>query len=163
MSENSPKVFEDAGLWQNCTTPLHHLDFGMVIFVWDRSQVHAIPNSDQPPLRIHLTFPFFCLRKTQTFTFTKSYLERSFQFGKEVMASILNYEGWLGRVWDSLKLGSIPNCFLLFGMHPKLYWVYPKHIPKRGVVQFRRALGLTLREVKKQFITLAHFSYWWPP
>ena len=39
-------------------------------------------------------------------------------------------------VWEGLNLGSIPNFFLCFGMHPKIIDVYPKLIPKRGVVQF---------------------------
>jgi len=40
------------------------------------------------------------------------------------------------RVWEGLNLGSIPNFFLCFGMHPKIIDVYPKLIPKGGVVQF---------------------------
>ena len=39
-------------------------------------------------------------------------------------------------VWEGLNLGSIPNFFLCFGMHPKIYGDYPKLIPKKGVVQF---------------------------
>ena len=39
-------------------------------------------------------------------------------------------------VWEGLNLGSIPNFFLCFGMHPKIIDVYPKLIPKGGVVQF---------------------------
>ena len=39
-------------------------------------------------------------------------------------------------VWEGLNLGSIPNCFLCFGMHPKIIDVHPKLIPKGGVVQF---------------------------
>ena len=39
-------------------------------------------------------------------------------------------------VWEGLNLGSIPNFFLCFGMHPKIFDVYPKLIPKGGVVQF---------------------------
>ena len=39
-------------------------------------------------------------------------------------------------VWEGLNLGSIPNFFLCFGMHPKIIDVYPKLIPKEGVVQF---------------------------
>ena len=39
-------------------------------------------------------------------------------------------------VWESLNLGSTPNFFLCFGMHPKIIDVYPKLIPKGGVVQF---------------------------
>ena len=39
-------------------------------------------------------------------------------------------------VWEGLNLGSIPNFFLCFGMHPKIIDVHPKLIPKRGVVQF---------------------------
>ena len=39
-------------------------------------------------------------------------------------------------VWEGLNLGSIPNFFLCFGMHPKIINVYPKLIPKGGVVQF---------------------------
>ena len=42
------------------------------------------------------------------------------------------------RVWEGLNLGSIPNFFLCFGMHPKIIDVYPKLIPKGGVVQFCR-------------------------
>ena len=39
-------------------------------------------------------------------------------------------------VWEGLNLGSIPNFFLCFGMHPKIIDVHPKLIPKGGVVQF---------------------------
>ena len=39
-------------------------------------------------------------------------------------------------VWEGLNLGSIPNFFLCFGMHPKMIDVHPKLIPKGGVVQF---------------------------
>ena len=39
-------------------------------------------------------------------------------------------------VWEGLNLGSIPNFFLCYGMHPKIIDVHPKLIPKRGVVQF---------------------------
>ena len=38
-------------------------------------------------------------------------------------------------VWKGLNLGSIPNFFLCFGMHPKIIDVYPKLIPKGDVVQ----------------------------
>ena len=38
--------------------------------------------------------------------------------------------------WEGLYLGSIPNYFLCFGMHPKIIDLYPKLIPKGGVVQF---------------------------
>ena len=41
-------------------------------------------------------------------------------------------------VWEGLNLGSIPNFFLCFGMHPKIIDIYPKLIPKGGVVQFCR-------------------------
>ena len=38
-------------------------------------------------------------------------------------------------VWDGFKgisfKGSIPSCFQLFGMHLRIYGVYPKLIPKR--------------------------------
>ena len=40
---------------------------------------------------------------------------------------------------DGLKLGSILNFFLCFGMHPKIIDVHPKLIPKGGVVQFCRS------------------------
>ena len=43
-------------------------------------------------------------------------------------------------VWEGLNLGSIPNFFLCFGMHPKIIDVHPKLIPKGGVVQFCRQL-----------------------
>ena len=39
-------------------------------------------------------------------------------------------------VWEGLNLGSIPNFFLCFGMHPKIIDVHPKLIPKGGLVQF---------------------------
>ena len=39
-------------------------------------------------------------------------------------------------VREGLNLGSIPNFFLCFGMHPKIIDVHPKLIPKGGVVQF---------------------------
>ena len=39
-------------------------------------------------------------------------------------------------VWDGLKLGCIPNFFLQFGIHPKIYDVHPKLIPKKGVIHF---------------------------
>ena len=39
-------------------------------------------------------------------------------------------------VWEGLNLGSIPNFFLCFGMHPKIIDVHPKLIPKGGVIQF---------------------------
>ena len=39
-------------------------------------------------------------------------------------------------VWEGLNLGSIPNFFLCFGMHPKIMDVHPKLIPKGGVVHF---------------------------
>ena len=39
-------------------------------------------------------------------------------------------------VWEGLKLGSVPNFFLCFGMYPKMIDVHPKLIPKGGVVQF---------------------------
>ena len=39
-------------------------------------------------------------------------------------------------VWEGLNLGFIPNFFLCFGMHPKIIDVYPKLIPKGGVIQF---------------------------
>ena len=39
-------------------------------------------------------------------------------------------------VWEGLNLGSIPNFFLCFGIHPKIIDVHPKLIPKGGVVQF---------------------------
>ena len=39
-------------------------------------------------------------------------------------------------VLEGLNLGSIPNFFLCFGMHPKIIDVHPKLIPKGGVVQF---------------------------
>ena len=45
-------------------------------------------------------------------------------------------------VWEGLNLGSIPNFFLCFGMHPKIIDVHPKLIPKRGVVQFCHANGI---------------------
>jgi len=48
----------------------------------------------------------------------------------------MNIEKWLVGVWHGLKLGSIPNCCLCFGMNPKIYGVHLKLIPKRGVVQF---------------------------
>ena len=38
--------------------------------------------------------------------------------------------------WEGLKLGSIPNFFLCFGMHPKIIDVHPKLIPRGVVVQF---------------------------
>ena len=38
--------------------------------------------------------------------------------------------------WKGLNLGSIPNFFPCFGMHPKITDVHPKLIPKEGVVQF---------------------------
>ena len=46
-------------------------------------------------------------------------------------------------VWEGLNLGSIPNFFLCFGMHPKIIDVYPKLIPKGGVVQFCHILSPT--------------------
>ena len=39
-------------------------------------------------------------------------------------------------VWEGLNLGSIPKIFLCFWIHPKIIDVYPKLIPKGGVVQF---------------------------
>ena len=44
-------------------------------------------------------------------------------------------------VWEGLNLGSIPNFFLCFGMHPKIIDVHPKLIPKGGVVHFCLTLG----------------------
>ena len=35
---------------------------------------------------------------------------------------------------------SIPNSFLWFGIHPKIYGVFPKLIPKRCLVQFAFAV-----------------------
>ena len=73
------------------------------------------------------------------------------------MASLLIHEGWLVGVKDGLKLESIPNCFLLIGMHPKIYLRYmefiPKLIPKRGVVQFCH-LYHSLGEDKTLFVML---------
>ena len=39
-------------------------------------------------------------------------------------------------VWEGLNLGSIPNFFPCFGIHPKIIDVHPKLIPKGGVIQF---------------------------
>ena len=46
-------------------------------------------------------------------------------------------------VWEGLNLGSIPNFFLCFGMHPKIIDVYPKLIPKGGVVQLCRSRSVS--------------------
>ena len=63
-------------------------------------------------------------------------------------------------VWEGLNLGSIPNFFLCFGMHPKIIDVYPKPIPKGGVVQFCLLSGVKsprhthwMRENKKIYPT----------
>ena len=45
-------------------------------------------------------------------------------------------------VWEGLNLGSIPNFFLCFGMHPKIIEVHPKLIPKGGVVQYCQGIGV---------------------
>ena len=39
-------------------------------------------------------------------------------------------------VWEGLNLGSIPNFFPCFGIHPKIIDVHPKLIPRGGVIQF---------------------------
>ena len=56
-----------------------------------------------------------------------------------------NHEGWMAGVWEGLNLGSIPNFFLCFGMHPKIIDVHPKLIPKGGVVQFCLGSSATTR------------------
>ena len=45
-------------------------------------------------------------------------------------------------VWEGLNLGSIPNFFPCFGIHPKIIDVHPKLIPKGGVIQFCPNIGV---------------------
>ena len=75
-------------------------------------------------------------KQEQTFTFSESYSKKSFPFGTEVMASLMNHEGWWVGDWDGLKLESFPNCFLWIGMHSKIYGVCPKLIPKKVKYNF---------------------------
>ena len=51
--------------------------------------------------------------------------------------------------WEGLNLGSIPNLFLCFGMHPKIIDFHPKLIPKGGVVQFcpRQFIKLSINQI----------------
>ena len=56
-------------------------------------------------------------------------------------------------VWEGLNLGSIPNFFLCFGMHPKIIDVHPKLIPKGGVVQFCQLLSLS-QKIKEDSVNL---------
>ena len=57
-------------------------------------------------------------------------------------------------VWEGLNLGSIPNFFLCFGMHPKIFDVHPKLIPKEGVVQFcPLGRGVYVYVWRKSFMT----------
>ena len=56
-------------------------------------------------------------------------------------------------VWEGLNLGSIPNFFLCFGMHPKIIDVYPKLIPKEGVVQFCPLIQEILVHLFKKYLS----------
>ena len=66
-------------------------------------------------------------------------------------------------VWEGLNLGSIPNFFLCFGMHPKIIDVYPKLIPKGGVVQFchhfENCCAFASKPFTMNFITLYFSKY----
>ena len=74
-------------------------------------------------------------------------------FGTEKVICPKNSEGWMVGVWEGLNLGSIPNFFLCFGMHPKIIDVHPKLIPKGGVVQFCQSFSLKISLLR--FISLA--------
>ena len=94
-------------LWQNCTTPPDHWDFGIWLgwmsISWDPSQLHAIPNPDHPPLRIFLTYQLFCTKKKCP------WLKLSFQIFLQYWDFIKSFKIFLFVILIEIFIWSIQN------------------------------------------------------